>query len=285
MTTERYTTLIAAADLAALIDEGKVAVFDCSFDLTAPDSGFEAYAKGHIPGARYLHLDNDLSAPMSGTNGRHPLPSVEQFAVTLRRLGVSEARQVVAYDRSGGPYAARLWWLMRWLGHANVAVLDGGLAAWTAQGGVLTSAIIEEPSGNFVGRPRDGAVIAASEIVDALPGGSLTLVDGRSPERFRGDPHLFDPVSGHIPGARNRFFQHNLKADGSWKTAHELAGELSHVLAGAGDVVLYCGSGVTACHNALAMAYAGLEPARLYAGSWSEWIADPARPVETGTGG
>ncbi|MCK9544020.1 MAG: sulfurtransferase [Novosphingobium sp.] len=280
-----FTTLISAGDLARLVADGAVAVFDCSFDLADPNAGARAFAEGHIPGARYLHLDNDLSAP-PGEGGRHPLPDADDLAARLRAAGLSRGRQVVAYDRSGGPYAARLWWLLRWLGHEAVAVLDGGLAAWKEAGGALEAGVPPPPEAGTFGSPNPGAapVVGVDDVWRNIASGDRLVLDARPPHRFAGQPDPLDPVAGHIPGARNRFYRDNLDASGRFLPPVELAAAFRAVL---GDfapdrTILQCGSGVTACHNALAMAAAGLGGAALYPGSWSEWIRDPARPIARG---
>jgi thiosulfate/3-mercaptopyruvate sulfurtransferase len=274
-----FKTLIDATALAAIAED--VLIVDCGFDLGDPEAGRRAYQAGHLPGARYLHLDHDLAGPMSGTNGRHPLPDRETFAATLRAIGLRQGQQVVAYDAQGGPYAARLWWLLRWAGHEAVAVLDGGVQAWVAAGFALET---DEPvvtPGDFVAAsPKVGSVDATS-VVANIDAPAFLVVDARTPERFRGDPNPLDPVAGHIPGAANRFFKDNLGPDGRFKPAADLAADFGAVLGSTlpADAVMQCGSGVTACHNLLAMEVAGLSGARLYPGSWSEWIADPSRPV------
>lgn len=278
-----YETLIRVAELHVLRD---AVIFDCSFNLADPAEGRRLFAERHIPGARYLHLDEDLAAPPSGTNGRHPLPDREAFAALLRQHGVHKGQQVVAYDTAGGPYAARLWWLLRWIGHANVAVLDGGLQAWSAAGLSLeTGAAPAVAPGDLAVAPSlVAAPVSADEVRANIATGALQVLDARTPERFRGDPNPLDPVAGHIPGARNRFFKSNLGETGSFKPAAQLAVEF-RAASGRDDaagLILQCGSGVTACHNALALEIAGLPGAHLYPGSWSEWIADPTRPVATG---
>ena len=281
-----YTTIIGAGDLRTLVDRGQVVVIDCGFDLADPGAGRRQFEKGHIPGGRYLHLDEDLSAPASRSEGRHPLPDPETLARALRGAGVNAGRQVVAYDDQGGPYAARLWWLLRWLGHDAVAVLDGGEAAWIEAGYSLEPGLDAEPAaGDFRAEVPDRArVVDVAEVVASLGDPHTLIVDARSAARFRGAPDALDAVAGHIPGARNRFFKDNLDAAGRFKPAETLRDEFAAVLGAhpAEEVVLQCGSGVTACHNALAMEVAGLPGARLYAGSWSQWIGDPARPVATG---
>lgn len=276
-----FTTLISAADLRALIDDRRdPLILDCSFDLADAAAGERAYAEGHIPGAHYLHLDRDLCGEKTGADGafhgRHPLPEREAFATLLRRLGLRAGRQVVTCDRQGGPYAARAWWMLRWLGHAEVAVLDG---AWD---GELSTEAPAATAGDWQpGEPLVGRIDAAMLLARL---GRVRLIDARAAERFRGEVEPLDKAAGHIPGASNRFFKNNLGADGRFKPAAQLRAEFSALLAPhvADATVHQCGSGVTACHNLLAMAHAGLGDGLLYAGSWSEWSADPARPIATG---
>lgn len=286
MSHTHYTTLISAANLAERLAAapGSVAVFDCRFDLADPAAGEAAYAAGHIRGAQYLHLDRDLSGRKTGTNGRHPLPTRDAFAMLLASRGVRQGQQVVAYDAQGGAYAARLWWLMRWLGHDSVAVLDGGLQAWEAAGQPLTTDVPQPAPGDFrASAPLESTVDAATVLAN-VKSPTRVVIDARAPDRYRGENETIDPVGGHIPGARNRFFKDNLAADGRFKTGHELRETFTALLAGTepNRVILQCGSGVTACHNALALEIAGLHGASLYPGSWSEWSADPSRPVATG---
>ncbi|MET0248841.1 MAG: sulfurtransferase [Sphingobium sp.] len=282
----RHSRLIDASTLAALIARDAVMLFDCGFDLADPGAGEAAYRAGHLPGAQYLHLDAHLSGPMTGDNGRHPLPDPEVFADTLRRAGLRRGQQVVAYDAAGGPYAARLWWLLRWIGHDAVAVLDGGIQAWIAAGGALESGTAAaRGDGDFrVETPGAQATVDAAMVGAGLERRDVLLVDARAPERFAGQPHPLDRVAGHIPGAVNRFFKDNLAEDGRFKAPDILAAEWRALLGerSASNAVMQCGSGVTACHNLLALAAAGMEGARLYPGSWSEWTADPARPVAVG---
>ncbi|NCT85031.1 MAG: sulfurtransferase [Comamonadaceae bacterium] len=275
-----FTTLISCAELRGL--SGPLIV-DCSFDLADTGAGERAYAAGHIPGAVYLHLDRDLCGPKTAADGsfrgRHPLPERDGFAALLRRLGLAAGRQVVAYDRQGGPYAARLWWMLRWLGHAQVAVLDG---AW--DGELSTDIPAATPSDWQPGPPLVGQIDAAA-LLKKL--GRVRLIDARAAERFRGEVEPLDQAAGHIPGASHRFFKDNLGPDGRFKPAAQLRAEFQPLLApfAADAVVHQCGSGVTACHNLLAMAHAGLgEPlgGLLYPGSWSEWSSDPARPIAKG---
>lgn len=277
------SVLISAAELTASAGDARLVIVDCRHDLAQPESGEAAWREAHIPGALFMHLDRDLSAPKTGRNGRHPLPSPQDFARLLGARGISPAHRVVAYDDAGGMFAARLWWMLRWVGHRDAAVLDGGLSAWKAFGGALDTTVRDLPPTDY---PL-GAVeptLDADAVLASLRSGGRLLVDARAPDRFRGENETLDPVGGHIPGAKNRFFMHNLGSDGLFKPAAQLRDEWLALLDGtpAGQVILSCGSGVTACHNKLAMEYAGLSGARLYAGSWSEWCSDPTRPVATG---
>jgi thiosulfate/3-mercaptopyruvate sulfurtransferase len=281
-----YTTLISAANLAERLAAapGSVLIFDCRFDLADTGAGETAYADGHVSGAHYLHLDRDLSGPKTGSNGRHPLPDRAKLVETLAGYGLQQGQQVIAYDAQGGMYAARLWWLLRWLGHDSVAVLDGGLQAWQAAGQPLTQDVPAKTKGNFAAGAPLSVTIDAAAVQRNLTTRERVVVDARAPDRYRGENETLDPVGGHIPGALNRFFKDNLTADGRFKPAHSLREEFGALLPGTAPdrVVLQCGSGVTACHNVLAMEIAGLHGAALYSGSWSEWSADPSRPVATG---
>jgi thiosulfate/3-mercaptopyruvate sulfurtransferase len=278
-----YTTLIDAATLKGHLDDPEWRIIDVRHQLANTAYGEQAYGAGHIPGAAFLHCDRDLSGPMTGKNGRHPLPDPAKLAARLDEIGVGPQTQVVVYDDAQGMIAGRLWWLLRWLGHDRVALLDGGLAAWLAAGGALSSALPPNRPARFVVNQRDVRV-DADYVQSFLATSRLHLIDARGPDRFRGENETIDPVGGHIPGAVNRFFQHNLQADGRFKPAAELRAEWLAVLAGVSpdQVVHQCGSGISACHNILAMEVAGLTGSRLYAGSWSEWCADPARPVAQG---
>lgn len=286
--TAAFQTLISSAALQSLLaQQVPVVLLDVRFDLADTAAGERAYAEGHLPGAHYLHLDRDLSGPRHDAQGRmrgrHPLPDAHAFAVLARSLGVRPGVQVVAYDAQGGVYASRAWWLLRWIGHRPVAVLDGGLPAWTAAGGDLVRSVPERaapaPAAAEAGRIP---TLDADALLAGL--GRVKLVDARAPERFRGDVEPLDPAAGHIPGALNRPFARNLGADGGFKPAAVLAEEFGRLLGGVSpsQVVHQCGSGVTACHNLLAMEHAGLPGSSLYPGSWSEWCADPARPLARG---
>jgi thiosulfate/3-mercaptopyruvate sulfurtransferase len=282
-----YTTLIQAAELDALMHSAPatVVVFDCGFDLGKPAAGREAHALGHVPGAAYLHLDEDLSGTQTGRNGRHPLPDREAFAERLAQRGVDTGSQVVVYDAVGGMYAARAWWMLRWIGHAASAVLDGGLPAWRAAGlPVATGVEPPKARGSLRLRPALTAVVDRQALLANLQQPARVVVDARAPDRFRGENETLDAVGGHIPGARNRLFRDNLAADGRFKSAEDLRRDYLAVTQGhtREQVVMSCGSGVTACHNLLAMEVAGLPGAALYPGSWSEWSAWPDAPIATG---
>lgn len=277
------TALVSTDVLAQHLADPDWVVFDCRHDLADPDRGRADYASSHIPSARFLHLDKDLSAPKTGKNGRHPLPGPRTLIKKLGRAGVDSRKQVVAYDAQGGAMAARLWWLLRWLGHLPVAVLDGGWNQWIAEGRPQTAKISKPKPARFAGKPSR-IWVSARYVRAHLGDARAVLVDARAPDRFRGRNETLDPVGGRIPGARNRFYRDNLDASGRFKASETLRREFADVLKGsdARSVVNYCGSGVSACHNLLAMEYAGLRGARLYPGSWSEWCAAPSRPVETG---
>jgi len=287
-----YTTLIQVAELAELLKRESLqaaqpvaVVLDCRHELSRPEWSDVAYAEGHIPTAQQAHLDRDLSSPITAASGRHPLPDVTKFAQTLSQWGIDNSVQVVAYDQGNGVYAARAWWLLRWLGHRAVAVLDGGLPAWVAAGGAVDAVV---PSRREGAPPYPASVAPAMPTLDAdahaAQLGRVALVDARAGERFRGEVEPLDKQAGHIPGARHRFFKDNLGADGRFKSAQTLREEFTRLLGGTSpaEVVHQCGSGVTACHNLLAMEHAGLGTAMLYPGSWSEWSSDPARPIAVG---
>ncbi|MFY2070614.1 sulfurtransferase [Achromobacter xylosoxidans] len=279
-------TLISAADLATHLGAADVRVFDVRHDLTNHAAGREAYAAGHIPGARYLDHETELAAPRTGRNGRHPLPDRGQFGALMAAHGVTPETLVVAYDASGGMYAAHLWWMLRWLGHDRVAVLDGGWQAWQAAGlPTSTEAAAPVQAGAPVtsAAPLVGSVDAQA-VLDNIARPGFTVIDARAANRYRGEVEPMDPVAGHIPGALNRPNGQNLQADGRFKDAAQLRQEFTALLDGRdpGAIVHQCGSGITACHNLLSMEIAGLAGSRLYPGSWSEWCSDPSRPVAKG---
>jgi thiosulfate/3-mercaptopyruvate sulfurtransferase len=277
--------LVSPKDLAAHLADPEWIVFDVRHDLGNVARGRRDYPAGHIPGAYFLHLDEDLSGEKTGTNGRHPLPDLATFAARLSKSGVAPGRQVVVYDDAGASVASRLWWMLRWLGHERVAILDGGFPAWLKEGLPTDTAVPAPREGHFEPRPMLGA-IADIHYVDAFRSSpTVRLVDARAAERFKGITETIDPVAGHIPGAMNRFWKDNLDADGRFKAPQELRREFLALLGDANPslVVHQCGSGVTACHNLFAMELAGLRGSRLYPGSWSEWCADRARPVALGS--
>jgi len=279
-----YTTLISTDELAARLDDPALVILDVRHDLAQPETLSETqYRAAHIPGARFAHLDRDLSARKTGKNGRHPLPSPEACAALFGRLGIDADKQVVAYDSGGGMYAPHVWWMLRWLGHDAVAVLDGGYGKWVREGRPVTAEIPDARPVEFALR-RVGPFLSADDVLANLEGHRITLIDARGAERYRGDVEPLDPVAGHIPGAINRPFTQNIEADGTFKSPEKLRAELAAVTGTAPPptIVNYCGSGVSACHNLLAMEIAGIRGTMLYPGSWSEWCADPARPVARG---
>jgi thiosulfate/3-mercaptopyruvate sulfurtransferase len=284
-----FATLIEPQQLATHLDDPDWAVIDCRFDLARPHWGAQAYAAGHIPRALYAHLDQDLSGPRSARSGRHPLPQPQTLAATLARFGIDERVQVIAYDQGTGAFAARLWWLLRWMGHTRVAVLNGGFGAWQQAGLPVTSESEPRPARRFRASPDADAVVSGTEIGQLVSSGALRsgqrlLVDARSADRFAGENETLDSVAGHIPGARNHPFAANLDSHSRFLEPAQLRRSWEQTLRGVppGKLIAMCGSGVTACHNLLALEAAGLSGARLYAGSWSEWITDPAHPVARG---
>jgi thiosulfate/3-mercaptopyruvate sulfurtransferase len=276
--------LIQAEDLAERLEDARLRIFDCRFDLLKPDAGRALYDDEHLPGAAYADLNRDLSAPQTPGSGRHPLPEPAAFAARLRAWGVSGDSVVVAYDGGNSMYAARLWWMLRWLGHPRALVLDGGLRRWMQLGLPLEESVRSRQPGNFVAHPHPESVVGAPEVLAASRDGTSRILDVRAPERYRGDVEPIDAVAGHVPGARNHPFTSSLGVDGRFLPAAELRAALEERLGGASAqrTIAMCGSGVTACHLLLAMEVAGLPGARLYAGSWSEWSRDPSRPVARG---
>jgi thiosulfate/3-mercaptopyruvate sulfurtransferase len=280
-----FTTIIDPAEVARHLADPQWVIVDCRFDLAKPDAGRQQYRAGHIPGARYAHLNEDLSGPITPRTGRHPLPPADEFARRLGAWGIDGRAQVVAYDEAGGAIAARLWWMLHWVGHEAAAVLNGGLKAWVAAGLPLDANEARIAPTTFVAHPRTDQSVTVDELQAALADGSAVLVDARGADRFAGQNETIDPVAGHIPGARNHPFMTNLDAERRFLPAHELRDRWSKTLrdAPAGRVVAMCGSGVTACHDLLALRVAGLAGARLYPGSWSEWIRDDTRPIAAGS--
>lgn len=279
----RYNTLITSKQLNPHIDRSTWAIMDCRFDLYDQTKGEREYTENHIPGAVYAHLERDLSAPPTGSNGRHPLPTPESLSAVFTRWGIGSDVQVVAYDATGGPFASRLWWCLRFLGHEAVAVLDGGYHSWKKAGFLTQDEEENRSPRTFIPLIQTNMRADNATLMSQIGSPSSLLLDARAPERFRGEKEPLDPVAGHIPGAINRFWEYNLDNAGQFlppevlRTQFEvLFGETSPQ-----SIISYCGSGVTSCHNLLAMEYAGLHGARLYPGSWSEWCADPTRPVAT----
>jgi thiosulfate/3-mercaptopyruvate sulfurtransferase len=284
-----FQTLIGVDSLRELLGKPRLAVVDCRFDLLKPEAGRQAYLKAHIPGARYADLNRDLSAPVGEHTGRHPLPAPEVFATRLSRLGIGNDSQVVAYDDANGSFAARLWWMLRWVGHDAAAVLDGGYKAWVAHGGVVESGAASTPPATapaeqFTPQIAAKSVVSSLELERLLKDPATLLVDARAQNRYAGAVEPIDSVAGHIPGAVNHPFTANLDADDRFLPAAELERRWRERLAGMQpqNLVAMCGSGVTACHNLLSLEVAGLTGAKLYAGSWSEWIRDPRRPIARG---
>ncbi len=257
-------------------------IFDCRHDLARPELGEAQYREAHIPGALFASLERDLSSPRTGKNGRHPLPDPEEFARFLGRSGLRPSDPVVCYDAANGAMAARLWWLLRWVGHENVAVLDGGFAKWTRENRPVSAEVPRFAASEYPAQVNEELAVSVRTVQRRL--GQQLLLDARAPARWRGEQEPIDPVAGRIPGAKNRFNMDNVNPDGTFKPPEELQRAFAEILAGRRpeETVNYCGSGVAACHNLLAMEIAGLKGAKLYAGSWSEWSADPSRPQERG---
>ncbi|PWB55247.1 MAG: sulfurtransferase [Nitrosomonadales bacterium] len=280
----KYSTLVSAAQLAQHLSDPDWIIFDCRFTLSDPESGRRAYQAGHIPGARYAHLNDDLSSEVTATSGRHPLPDPALLAQKLGQWGVDSGKQVVVYDDSFGAMAGRMWWVLRWLGHKSVALLDGGIQRWIRDGHPVTAEPPVITPAEFKARPDSSMWVDANCIEEALRSDKCLLIDARSEERFSGEREVLDKVAGHIPGSINYPFEDNLDMGGTYMSAEELKEAYLDLLNGVEPerVVHMCGSGVTACHSVLAMEHAGLKGTRLYPGSWSEWITDPGRPVETG---
>jgi thiosulfate/3-mercaptopyruvate sulfurtransferase len=287
-----YTTIVSTDLLASHLEvrlkadttEGDWAIVDCRFDLQNVQWGRDQYRLAHVPGAVYASLNEDLSGPLNGSNGRHPLPAVDVLAATLGRLGIDRSTQVIAYDQDAGSYASRLWWLLRYLGHDAVAVLDGGWAKWVREGRPTRGGDESRQGTAFLPSPREGMTVGLADVIAHIGDSERVLVDARAAERFEGRSETIDRVAGHIPGAVNHFFKQNLGADGTMLPPETLRANFARVLGShtPAEAVMYCGSGVTACQNLLAMEHAGLRGAGLYVGSWSEWSSDPSRPIATG---
>lgn len=279
-----YTTIISASELAGLADHDDVRIFDCRFFLKDPQGGVKKYQEGHIPNAQFADMDTQLSSPMTETSGRHPLPDQEKFVEQLRAWGISNSTQVIAYDDMSGAFAARMWWLLRWMGHDKVAVLDGGMQQWEAQGLAFTTEEPQFDTGNFVAQPRHEWLVDIDSVQTELAAGNITLIDARAADRYTGKDQKTDPVPGHVPGAQSLPFPGNLTQQGTFAQPEVINARFSQLI---GDqsldkIVNMCGSGVTACHNLLALEIAGITPTKLFVGSWSQWIRDPSRPVALG---
>ncbi len=281
-----HNVLVSTAQLAQHLNDPDWRIIDCRHNLADVGAGRCAYGQAHIPGAHFFHLDDDLSGAKSGRNGRHPLPDANTLAGRFAECKIIQYNQIVIYDDAGGMIAARLWWLLRWLGYEKVSLLDGGITKWLAENRV-TDANISQPIANasskkITAKINSGFAVDAKYVEQHLHQPDMRLIDARAPDRFAGQNETLDPVAGHIPGAMNRFFKTNLDAVGCFRQAEELAREFKTLLAGKKpeQVVHQCGSGITACHNVFAMELAGLHGSKLYPGSWSEWCADASRPVE-----
>ncbi len=279
-----FSTLISTGALGLHLDDPGFVIVDCRYKLDDESWGEREYTTLHIDGAVYAHLGHDLASPKTGTNGRHPLPDPKTLADTFGRFGITSGVQIVAYDQDSGMYASRLWWMLRWLGHDAAAVLDGGFKKWLAESRATRAGTEQRARKTFTGTPRSEMTVSAQQVASLVRHADWRLVDARAPERFRGEIETIDKTPGHIPGAANHFFQTNLDEHGTFRTPEDLRQDWRDVLGtvAPNHIVSYCGSGVTACHNLLALEHAGIKGARLYPGSWSEWSADPSRPVEIG---
>lgn len=279
-----FSTVVSTEQLAQHANAPAWVVIDCRFTLTNIEAGRAAYARGHLPGARYAHLDQDLAGPKNGSNGRHPLPDAQAFAQKLGAWGIDADTQVVVYDDSFGAIAVRLWWMLRWMGHDAVALLDGGLPKWQREQRPLTADLPQVTPKVFTAQVRHDMVVDTDAVLTATSTHAALIVDARAEMRFIGEIEPLDPVAGHVPGAKNLPFDDNLAMDGTLLPAAELRERYTELLDGKSpeQVIHMCGSGVTTCHNLLAMEIAGLKGGKLYAGSWSEWVADPSRPVAKG---
>jgi thiosulfate/3-mercaptopyruvate sulfurtransferase len=277
-----HTTLISTDVLAEHLADKSWLIADCRYNLNEDVWGRAQYEAAHVPGAVFVDVAHDLAGQQTGANGRHPVPATEDMAATFGRLGIADDTQVIAYDQEAGAFASRLWWMLRYLGHDAIAVLDGGFAKWTREGRPVRGGVETRGSAGFTARLRKDMRVTVDETLARLGDPSVLLIDARSPDRYAGRPDPLDTIYGHIPGARNRYYRHNVSEAGTMRSARELRTDFEKIVGGsaASQVVMYCGSGITACHNLLAMEHAGLHGARLFAGSWSEWESDPNRPVE-----
>ena len=282
--TEYSNMLLRVEQLREHLNDARWCVVDVRHDLFDADAGIRAYREGHIPGAVFADINTQLSGTKTGLNGRHPMPRRDDLIETFRQWGINNDTQIVAYDTQGGQYASRLWWLARWLGHRRVALLDGGWAKWSNETGLVSRDVPIRPRGNFTASDSTMPLVNVQQVLQRLEDSNRTLLDARTPERYRGEEEPIDPVAGHIPGARNRPWQQNLNSDQTFKSPSALRSEFDALLGARSpsQVMHQCGSGVTACHNVFAMELAGLPGSALYGGSWSEWIADPKRPIASG---
>jgi thiosulfate/3-mercaptopyruvate sulfurtransferase len=279
-----FTTIVSPEQLYERLGDLELVILDCRHSLTDFALGCRLYDESHIPGAFFAGVEEDLAGRKTGKNGRHPLPDPESFARFLRARGVSDATQLVAYDAGGDMFAPRFWFLSRWIGHDAVAVLDGGLTAWNRRGYPVTAAPSEPArEGTLTIHLHPELLVDARYVLEHLNAPEMHLLDARGKERFSGETEPIDPVAGHIPGARNRWFKENFRADGTLKSPDELRAEFAHAGIDPKRTVHQCGSGVSSAVTQLAMQYAGLEGSRIYNGSWSEWVADPSRPIATGS--
>lgn len=281
-----YTTLISVTALQQHLNDPALVILDCRGELTDTQAGAVAFAAGHLPGAQHadpdVHLSDKSPTDDGSFRGRHPLPSPQSFIQTLQHWGVHPHSQVIVYDGHAGMFASRVWWMLRWVGHAKVALLDGGLPAWQAAGGTVTTDLTQKPVGSITLQTSLMRTVSAADVLNNLDTQQSIVLDARANDRFRGENETIDPVAGHIPGARNRVFKDNLGSNGCFKPAETLRAEFSALIRSPESTIAQCGSGISACHNLLAMEIAGLPGAALYPGSWSEWSSDASRPVATG---
>lgn len=278
----KFETIISPADLHRLISDNAAVVIDCRFSLADTEWGRGAYQQTHLPGARYAHLDDDLSGPVTpGQTGRHPLPDPSAFVKTLQSWGVIEGQQVVVYDQSNGGIAARAWWMFKWMGHKEAALLDGGWQAWNTREYPVTAAVPSFEPSDYSPSPDHSLSVDAARVEEWRQSDEHCVVDARAHTRYLGEVEPIDPVAGHIPGAINHPFLENVLPDGTWLPQSILRDRLQKLGKSVASTAIHCGSGVTACHDILAFQHAGLGMPLLYPGSWSEWITDPARPVAT----